>query len=173
MTESAAPEVPSLQERPKLRDDIVIIVDQEEDRERVSRVVEASGYKAFAVRDSRKALSTIDAQKLSWLPEAIVLDLVLNISNGYELLRTLKRRFLTKRVPLVIVSSMMTQEDIVEAQAAGANAFVGKPFTEGDIEEALAHALHAVRRPRSEREPGTMQQIFCKAPQVGESGSVS
>ena len=143
-----------LLERKKFRSDIVVIEDKEEDRDSLVKVLEDSGYSVLAVKDSRKTLHVLDSQKVQWIPEAVVLDLVLSGSSGYDLLRTLITRFQLKKVPLIVVSSMSAQEDIFEAQTAGASAYVVKPFEPEDLQEALLSALENIKKPSTEQRPG-------------------
>lgn len=143
-----------LLEKKKFRTDVVIIEDNETDREQIGALIEQCGYKALKIKDSRKTTNILDSQKVSWIPEAIILNLVLSGSSGYELLRSLKGRFELKKVPVVVVSSMSAEEDIFEAQTAGATAYVVKPYEEEKLLEALAFSLENLKKALSEQKLG-------------------
>jgi DNA-binding response OmpR family regulator len=73
-------------------------------------------------------------------PDLVILDLLLPLMNGREVLKTLRR---TSNVPVVVLTSIDKGEEIVRCLDAGADDYVAKPF-EGDV--LLARCWSAVRR---------------------------
>ncbi|MCB0320168.1 MAG: response regulator [Bdellovibrionales bacterium] len=150
-----------LKGRNKIRTDVVIVEDKEEDRQVLRTVMESCGYKVVEVRDARKFTQIIGGQKSSWIPELIITDLVLDGSSGYEVLRNVRPRFEEKKVPLIVVSSLSGDEDIFEAQTAGANAFLVKPYSPQDLLDAICSTLENLRKPIMERKNG----LYVKRPE--------
>jgi putative two-component system response regulator len=75
-------------------------------------------------------------------PDVIVLDVAMPVVNGISFCRTLKARPETSAIPVVVLSGSGSNED--EAKAAGADAFLRKPFSPLDllgIVEQLAGGL--------------------------------
>lgn len=68
-------------------------------------------------------------------PEVILLDLNMPRMNGHEVLAALKADPLLRQIPVVIVSTSGTKEDIFSSYDLGANSFVMKPET---FEELVA-----------------------------------
>lgn len=135
----------------KMRTDIVIIDDKEEDRFILKTSLEGCGYKVMSIKDARKVTQVLSGQKMSWAPEAFIVDLMLSGSSGYEVIRNIKPRFESKKVPIVVVSSLAGQDDIFEAQAAGAHAFVAKPYTPVDLLDAISFSIENFKKPMTER----------------------
>ena len=50
------------------------------------------------------------------------------VMDGFEMLRILRANPLTARIPVIVLSALNTNEDIVAAYNAGANDFVTKPI---------------------------------------------
>jgi CheY-like chemotaxis protein len=74
-------------------------------------------------------LGELEEQKL---PDLVLLDLVLADTNGRVLTRQLKDNSLTAHIPVILYSAHPNAER--EAQAAGADGFLAKPF---EIDEIL------------------------------------
>lgn len=60
-------------------------------------------------------------------PDVIVLDLSLSCLNGQEVVQRLKQDSRVKRLPIIVLASSGRAEDVCQAYAAGANAYVQKP----------------------------------------------
>jgi len=104
-----------LENRPR-----VLIV---EDERRIIRLLtlsfELAGYVAASAQDGREALASIEAEP----PDIMLLDLILPVMDGLELLKALgpERGF-----PVIALSSNSALR--TDAMKLGANAFVSKPF---------------------------------------------
>lgn len=61
------------------------------------------------------------------LPAVILLDLNLPRVNGLTLLETLKSKPLTRRVPVVVLTTSKEDRDILAAYELGANSYIVKP----------------------------------------------
>lgn len=61
------------------------------------------------------------------LPAVILLDLNLPRVNGLTVLETLKSKPLTRRVPVVVLTTSKEDRDIVAAYELGANSYIVKP----------------------------------------------
>jgi CheY-like chemotaxis protein len=85
-------------------------------------------------------------------PDLVLLDLKLSDSEHCEVLKELKRDPLLKRIPVVVLASSVSYEEIFEAYELHANAYICKPATRKDyvrvLRETLHFWLHLVRLPR-------------------------
>lgn len=78
----------------------------------------------FAGRDSRD------------LPQVVLLDLQLPKVDGLEVLQQMRSNPLTRNVPVVVLTSSMEQQDLVDSYSFGANSYVRKPVDFDEFVEA-------------------------------------
>ena len=74
-------------------------------------------------------------------PDLIVLDINMPEVSGIDFLEFLRMRNDLKEIPVVMLSSETTDIQVDEAMRIGANAFVFKPVTLEELEEAMQIAL--------------------------------
>jgi DNA-binding response OmpR family regulator len=96
-------------------------------------------YDGFAVERTADAPGAL-AMVRSFVPDLVLLDLMLPGGDGFEVCRELAGR--PSRPPIVILSARGRQQDKVRGLRLGADDYVAKPF---DLEELLAR-IHAVLR---------------------------
>ena len=82
--------------------------------------VEASGAKALS-----KALES--------LPDVTVLDVMLPEMNGFEVLEALRADPRGQKLPVLMLTAKGQREDRERAVSAGADRFVTKPFSNGEL----------------------------------------
>ena len=128
--EALAPEAPVEWTPDPLRVPLLVIEDAADAQFMYDRMLKTSRfqpYPAHTVEQARAALDRI-------VPAAIVLDLVLQGEEAWDLLVRLKRDERTRRIPVVMVSVVAARE---KAQALGADAFLVKPIDRHRLFEAL------------------------------------
>jgi two-component system chemotaxis response regulator CheY len=89
-------------------------------------------------RDARSAAKRLLAGDR---PDLIVLDINMPEVSGIDFLEFLRMRDDLKEIPVVMLSSETTDIQVDEAMRIGANAFVFKPVTLEELEEAIRIAL--------------------------------
>jgi CheY-like chemotaxis protein len=72
-------------------------------------------------------------------PDVLLLDIVMPVRNGYDILRAIKKDERTRATPVVVVSSKNQESDRLWGKRQGADEYVTKPFTAEQL-------LSAVRR---------------------------
>lgn len=81
----------------------------------------AAGFTLQVVSDGKEALEALK----TFVPDLIILDLVMPKMDGYSFLAEMKKMTQWKG-PVVIVTSLETEDDIVKAKKAGATDFIIK-----------------------------------------------
>ena len=71
------------------------------------------------------------------LPTLIMLDLRMPKMDGQEALSIIKKDNTLKHIPIVVMTTSNTDEDILGAYTKGANSFVVKPVTFDSMKEVL------------------------------------
>ena len=124
---------------------LVLIADDDPDiLELVSLTLERDGYEVAQARNGQEALRIASERHV----HLAVLDLMMPGIDGYEVTRRLRARARENRLPILILSAFAEDRQAAEALAAGADAYMRKPFSPRDL-LAKAGSLILDRRPRS------------------------
>ncbi len=92
--------------------------------------------------------------------DVILLDVMMPGLNGYEVCRQLKAEERTRHVPVILISASGDGQVLQLAQAAGATAFLRKPFSPVELltkVKAILESAHSDRHPRSEAAMATVE----------------
>ncbi|MEI9863167.1 MAG: response regulator [Limisphaerales bacterium] len=129
------------------RSTIVLVIDDEPQIRRLLRVtLEANGYEVFDATTGQEGI----VQAAQCRPEIILLDLGLPDLEGVEVLKRIRE---WSRVPVIILSVRDRENDKIAALDAGADDFVTKPFSSGEL---LARLRTTLRR----SQPHPVEAIF-------------
>ena len=126
--ESAAGQEPEEEiggDRPRL----LIIEDEPDLRNYLTRLFMKDGYAAVAVGDAESALTLLDSNA----PDMVITDVMLPGHSGFDLLTSLRHDERLARLPVVVLTARADAESAVEAFAAGADDFVIKPFNSAEL----------------------------------------
>jgi two-component system phosphate regulon response regulator PhoB len=104
---------------------ILIIEDEDDLREIIKYNLENNGFQTQDVSNANDALILMD----DFLPDLILLDLMLPGLKGENFLSLIKKNSKYKAIPVVIISAKNKEEDIVKAIEAGADDYLVKPFS--------------------------------------------
>lgn len=86
--------------------------------------LQSEGYEVVVCNNGLTAKQTLHEQQF----DAVLLDLMLPLINGFELLEIVRTE-LNSKVPIIVISATPLREIIEKALDLGANDFVAKPFT--------------------------------------------
>lgn len=94
-------------------------------------------YEVMVAKDGEEALNILN----SWLPDAIILDLMLPNMDGYQFLEIFKRTKQFEKIPVLVASNLGGEKDIKRAYSLGADDFLVK----GDLSlRELVSRLNAI-----------------------------
>lgn len=117
-----------------------MIVDDDEGVQQLLRIIlQKAGYRTIIYSDGKEIMKN-DFE----IPDIFLLDRQLSASDGLDICRKLKASAKTKNIPVVMVSGTPGLEKL--ANEAGANDFIEKPFSSGDLLKKVRHELYKVER---------------------------
>lgn len=96
-----------------------------------------AGYDVQTVADGREVLARVH----SYRPALLVLDLMLPAKSGYEICRELRAAPQTQSVLIVMLTARGMRAEIESGLAAGANAYVTKPFATRELLQVVRGLL--------------------------------
>jgi len=112
------------------------------------RVLNAEGYEVQVVTSAEEALATAE----EFAPSLLIIDVKMPVHDGIYIMRELKRK--NRRIPVIVMSGLSTEETIEESYNMGANIFLPKPFTPDEL-------LAAVRQVLAKEAPDGNQESPC------------
>ncbi len=112
----------------------------------LERLLRSAGHD---VRTFTSALEFLDGRKLE-TPACLVLDINMPGLNGLELQKYLADKAIS--LPIVFITGYGTVPESVKAMKAGAVDFLQKPFSDGDLLNAITHAIDTDRRAKQDHE---------------------
>jgi two-component system chemotaxis response regulator CheY len=115
---------------------VLIVDDSGPVRKILKKMLGEMGFETVEAADGKEALKQLDAHSDLGL---IVTDWNMPEMNGIELLDALgKRKFLSKKPTIVMITTESEFDKITQAMAKGANEYIMKPFTKEILSEKLA-----------------------------------
>jgi DNA-binding response OmpR family regulator len=91
--------------------------------------LEAVGHRLTLVEDGEAALRAVQAE----LPDLMILDSMMPILSGPQLLQALKRDPHTAEIPVIMLTARKGQDDVMNALQSGADDYITKPFLPDEL----------------------------------------
>lgn len=104
---------------------ILVADDDDLNREVMEAFLTTENYRVQLAHDGQQTLSLCEASP----PDLVLLDVNMPDMTGYEVCRALRQRPETAKTPIIIVTGYDTAQDRETGMAAGADAFLPRPFS--------------------------------------------
>jgi DNA-binding response OmpR family regulator len=121
---------------------ILIVEDTPETLELLRRIVEKEGYRTILANDGEKGV--LYAQK--YHPDLILLDRLLPKLPGLQVCKRLRQNEAVKNTPIIFLSVLDSEKDIVDGLKAGGDDYVTKPFSPDELMARIERVLYRYRR---------------------------
>ena len=151
--------VPSAPSAPLNRRTILLIEDDNDVREFLLSELE-SCFDLKVASDGKTGIAM--AKELD--VDLIVSDVMMPGMNGFELTKRLKNSFETSHIPIILLTALSTDENVLEGTESGADAYITKPFSPQLLMARILQLLN-------QRE--ILRQKFGKEPQEIRSAMLS
>jgi len=138
---------------------LILVVEDEEDIVRLlSFHLEKEGYSIYAAGSGTEGLR----QAFDYLPDLIILDIMLPEMDGLEVCRRLRSNEKTASIPILILSARKEELDRVLGLELGADDYMIKPFS---VRELVARVRAMLRRMENmaavqNKENGDVEKYF-------------
>lgn len=124
--------------------EILLVEDNRDDEELAKIALKNNNItnKMQVVRDGVEALEylfgSVDSETLKCVgPTVVLLDLKLPKIDGLEVLRRIKTNPLSKKIPVVVLTSSSEEKDLVESYRLGVNSYIRKPVDFNQFTEVV------------------------------------
>ena len=122
---------------------VLIIEDEANICSFIQTLLETNGYQALVAQTCMMGMTMF----ISYNPDLVILDLGLPDRDGLDAIRSIRQKYLT---PIIVLSARTTEADKIEALDLGANDYITKPFSTGEL---LARVRAALRLNRFSSNP--------------------
>jgi DNA-binding response OmpR family regulator len=127
----------------------ILVVDDDANASRLVKLyLQKDGYSVMVAADGREALEVARDKK----PDLIVLDLMMPHVDGLEVCRRLRQE---SDVPIIMLTARTTDADKLTGLDMGADDYVTKPFSPGEL---AARVRAVLRRLPGERGPDELRR---------------
>lgn len=125
---------------------IVLIVEDHDDMRRFIADELSSDYQVLEASDGTRGIEIA----LDRIPDLIISDLILPFVDGFTLIDTLKKDRHTSHIPIILLTSKVTEDSRMEGYVTGADSYIPKPF-EMRVLKARVKNLLQVRKTLRQR----------------------
>ncbi len=117
---------------------IMVVDDSASIRQVVSMALKGAGYQVIEAVDGRDALSKLDGQKIN----LIISDVNMPNMDGITFVKEMKQKPNYKFTPVIMLTTEGSEDKKNAGQAAGAKAWVVKPFKPEQMLQAVAKLIN-------------------------------
>ena len=136
-----APDMPAPEVAPESTQPLALVVDDSITMRRVTqRLLERNGFRVLTAKDGVEAVSVLQDHR----PDIILLDVEMPRMDGYEFARHVRNNADTVNVPIIMVTSRVSEKHRARAIEIGVNDYLGKPYHERELMEAVQQQLASV-----------------------------
>ncbi len=137
---------------------ILIVDDNETNRDLLSRQLERQGYTVASAANGHQGLNLLHS-----LPfDLILLDLIMPEMNGFEMLEVLKNDDTFSQIPVIMISSLDEIDSVVRCIEMGAEDYLPKPFKPVLLRAKITACLEK-KRLRDQQVVYLAQQLIAEA----------
>lgn len=104
----------------------ILVVDDNVDSIMILRsILESQGYTVRTAQSGADALTLLTQE----VPDLVLLDVMMPQMSGIEVLERIKTTHATSRVPVIMVTAKIQDEDVMTGYQHGADYYITKPCT--------------------------------------------
>jgi len=126
----------------EIKETILIIEDTPETLELLRRVIEKGGYRTILANDGEKGLQ----YALKYKPDLIILDRLLPKLPGLQVCKKLRQTDLMDNTPIIFLSVLDSEKDIIDGLKSGGDDYVTKPFSPDELLARIERVLFRYKR---------------------------
>jgi len=107
---------------------ILLIEDDKFFREFYASKLKQKNIEVDQAADGEEGMNKILASR----PDLVLLDLIMPNKDGFEVLEEMQQKKLTSEIPVLVFSTLGSQQDIQKARELGAKGYINKSFFDFD-----------------------------------------
>jgi len=96
-------------------------------------LLKRSGYDVRVVTNGADALALVE----SYLPDVILLDIMMPVKSGYEVCQRMRERPEWRHIKIVMLSAKGREAEVSKGMSLGADLYITKPFSTQELINAI------------------------------------
>jgi serine phosphatase RsbU (regulator of sigma subunit) len=116
---------------------ILIVDDEPFNVDYLEQELEEMGYELFSATNGQEALESI----YSHAPDLVLLDIMMPVMDGFEVLSRLKAQVDTRDIPVIVISASNDLKSVVKGIKLGAEDYLPKPFEPALLSARISSSL--------------------------------
>ncbi|MDR2965794.1 MAG: response regulator [Treponema sp.] len=129
----------------KNRKNSILIVDDENSNILTLTHILNSDYNVYAAKDGLKAIQAAN----KYLPDIILLDIIMSEMDGYAVLAELKSSEKTQNIPVIFITGLSDVADEEKGLALGVADYITKPFSAAIVKLRVRNQMQMIEQFRS------------------------
>lgn len=116
---------------------VLVVDDSMMIRRIVGQLLKECGYGVLLSEDGQQGCEMAREHR----PDLVLMDIEMPVMDGITATSRLKNDPVTSRIPVLIFTSLGSEEDMHRARAAGCQGFMNKPVCKGELQESIRRIL--------------------------------
>ncbi len=109
---------------------MILIIEDNQTQQNIMQVfLKSFGFQLISAYDGVEAFRVLE----NIIPDLILLDVMLPGMDGFEICRRLKSNPRTSEIPIIFITALRNQQDIIAGLQAGGADYLGKPFNQEEL----------------------------------------
>ena len=104
---------------------ILVVEDQEDNRRILRDLLTSAGFELIEATTGEEGVRLAELNR----PDLILMDVQMPVLDGHEATQRIKAQPELRNIPIIVLTSYALSGDEAKARAAGADAYVAKPFS--------------------------------------------
>ena len=123
----------------------ILVVEDEHD---IQKFIKNLLSEKYIVEIANSGLEAFD-KVINFHPELIISDIMMNGMNGFELCEKLKLDFRTNHIPIIFLTALSEDNDLIKGLELGADDYLSKPFSPKHLELKVEKLLNKIKKNRT------------------------
>lgn len=119
---------------------ILVVEDEPSLQKLLEYQLKRIGHEIVVAADGQQALASVKSDR----PDIVLLDVMLPVMGGFQVLRELQENKSTSSIPVIMLSAKGQQHDIAAGIDRGVFDYITKPFNIPSLAESIDKALASI-----------------------------
>ena len=121
---------------------ILVVEDEPSLQKLLEYQLKRIGHEIVVVANGQQALASVKSDR----PDLVLLDVMLPVMGGFQVLRQLQEDKNTSNIPVIMLSAKGQQHDIAAGIEKGVFDYITKPFNIPNLAERIEKALASIEK---------------------------